>query len=187
MKLILTTAAAAIAFAMPSAALAAPGGAGATSTIQGTASAEVVAPIQIECPGPMNWGKLAPQHFATTISMDTDGSPLNDPSNISVPGARNIASPGHCDVTGEAGLSYTVTVPTSETLTKVGGGATMTMTNFTISADDFAPPYDEFNRTLANVGGVGKSGFDVGATLHVGADQEPGVYEGFYTVSVQYN
>lgn len=184
MKLILTTAAASLAVAFPTAALAAPGG---STSIQGTASAEVVAPIQIECPGPMNWGMLAPQSFATTITMDTDGSPLTDPDNISVPGARNIAAPGHCDVTGEPGLSFTVTVPASEILTKVGGGATMTMTNFTISADDFTPPYNEFNRVLANIGGVGKSGFDVGATLHVGADQTPGVYEGFYTVSVQYN
>ena len=187
MKLILATATATLALALPTVASAAPGGAGATSTIQGAASAEVVAPIQIECPGPMNWGQLAPQKFATTISMDTDGSPLTDPNNISVPGARNMASPGHCDVTGEAGLSYTVSMPSSETLTKVGGTATMTMTDFTISTDDFTPPYDEWNRVLANIGGIGKGGFDVGATLHVGADQEPGVYEGFYTVSVQYN
>lgn len=184
MKLILTTAAASVALAFPTVASAAPGGSGATSQITGTASAEVIAPLQITC-GAMHWGQLAPQHTASTITMPSNGNPLVDTDNISVPGARTNAAPGHCDVTGEAGLTYTVTLPTSETLTSSSN--TMTMTNFTISSDLDATPSDWLNRTLANVGGVGQDGFGIGATLNVGGDQPAGFYTGTYSVSVQYN
>jgi len=182
MKLILTTAAASLALAFPTAALAAPGGP--PATITGTASAEVIAPLQIEC-GAMHWGKLAPQNFATTIMMNAQGTPLTDPNNISVPGDRNNAQPGHCDVTGEVGMTFTVTLPTTETLSY--SGHTMTMTNFTISSDFDATPSNWLNRTLELQSGIGKNGFGIGATLNVGANQAPGFYQGTYTVSVQYN
>lgn len=184
MKLILTTAAATVAILTPTVASAAPGGSGATSTIQGTASAEVVAPLQIEC-GAMHWGRLAPQHSATTITMPPDGNPLVDPDNISVPGSRENAQPGHCDVTGEIGLAFHVSMASSETLSSSGN--TMDMTDFTLSSDLDGTPSDPWNRTLEDQGGVGKNGFGVGATLHVGADQAAGLYQGTYTVSVQYN
>jgi hypothetical protein len=182
MKLILTTAAASAVLALPTAAFAAPGGP--PATINGSATAEVIAPLQLTC-GPMHWGQLAPLHTATTVTMNAQGIPLDDPDNIVVPGSRTNAQAGHCDATGEIGMTFHVTLPTSETLSN--GSATMTMTDFTVSADLDGTPTDPLNRTLENLGGNGFNGFGVGAKLHVGADQPVGLYTGTYTVSVQYN
>lgn len=184
MRLILATAAASMALAFPTVALAAP--AGASSTITGTASAEVIAPLQISC-GAMHWGQLAPQHTAKPITMNAQGNPLTDPYDLSVPGDRDNAQPGNCTVTGVTGMTFNVTLPTTSTLTKVGGGPTMTMDSFTISADFDATPSNWLLRTLEDESGVGTNRFGIGATLTVGGDQPSGLYQGTYTVSVQYN
>jgi hypothetical protein len=182
MKLILSTAAAIAVLALPTVASAAPGGPAAT--INGSATAEVIAPLQIHCL-PMHWGQLSPLHSDTWVIMNAQGNPLNDPNNVVVPGDRTNAQPGHCDVTGEAAMTYHVTLPTSETLTS--NGHTMTMTDFTISSDFDATPGDWLNRTLASTSLGGADGFGLGAKLNIGADQAPGLYTGTYTVSVQYN
>ena len=102
MKLILTTAALAVAIVLPSAALAAPVGSGPTATVNGTATAEIVAPLQIGC-RPMHWGQLAPLHTGTYVVMNAQGNPPDDPSDtLVVPGTVTSAQPGHCDVTGES-------------------------------------------------------------------------------------
>ncbi len=182
MKLILTTAALAVAIVLPSAASAAPGGP--TMTVHGTATAEVVAPLAVSCL-PMHWGKLAPLATATYVVMNAQGNPLDDPNNVVVPGSRTNAQPGHCDVTGESEMTYHVTLPTSETLSN--GQDSMTMTDFTISSDFDSTPSDWLNRILAATTSGGADGFGIGAKLHIGADQPSGVYTGTYTVSVQYN
>ena len=163
MRLILTAAAASL--LLPTAAFAQ---AGPASTANATATAEVVAPLQIGC-GPMHFGKLAPIHTATTVTVPAQGTPLGDPDNIVVPGTRNNAQPTGCNVTGEVGLAFHVTLPTSTTLTH--GGDAMTLDTFTIGTDVDADPY---NRVLEPVGGTGFNNFGVGATLHVGGDQPAG-------------
>ena len=177
MRLILAATAAML--VLPSAAYAQ---AGPTSSATADASATIVAPLHITCTN-MHFAQLAPIHTATTVVLPAQGSPLVDPDNIVVPGTRQNAQPTNCQVTGEDGLTFHVSLPTSTTLSH--GGDSMTLDTFTISTDTDA---DAFNRLLENDGsGGGLAGFGVGATLHVGADQPAGVYTGPFVVSVQYN
>jgi hypothetical protein len=155
--------------------------AGPEATANATATAEVVEPLSVAC-GPMHFGKLAPLHTATTVGLNAQGVPLDDPDNVVVPGTRNNAQPSNCTVNGEIGLSFGVTLPTATTLSN--GSESMALDTFTISTDVDSDP---LNRLLEDVGGIGSNGFGVGATLHVGADQAPGLYTGTFVVSVQYN
>jgi hypothetical protein len=177
MKLIIATAAAML--ALPSAAFAQ---AGPTSSATANASADIVAPLHISCTN-MHFAQLAPIHTATTVVLPAQGTPLDDPDHIVVPGSRTNAQPSNCQVTGETGLSFHVSLPTSATLTH--GSDSMTLDTFTISTDT---DLDALNRVLEDDGsGGGLAGFGVGATLHVGGDQPAGLYSGPFTVSVQYN
>src|SRR5690348_17302325 len=102
MKLILAATAAML--VLPSATFAQ---AGPSSSATADASATVVQPLQVAC-DTMEFGQLAPLASPTYVIMPAQGSPLQDPFNIVVPGSRDFATPGQCHVTGEPGLSYHV-------------------------------------------------------------------------------
>lgn len=171
--------AATAALILPSAAFAQ---AGPESTANATASAEIVAPLTISCTT-MKFGKLAPlPSSATTVSITPTGG-LNDPDNIVVPGTVVDAQPSTCLVRGEYELNYKVYLPISGSISN--GSSVMELSAFNISTDDALPPTDRVIGDQDSQGGY--DGFNVGATLHVGAAEAPGVYTGTYPVSVQYN
>lgn len=156
--------------------------AGPQSTANASASAEIVAPLTIACTT-MQFGKLAPSlTSATTVSITPTGV-LSDPDNIVVPDSRTNANPSTCLVRGEYQLGYTVTLPTSGSISN--GSSVMELSAFNISTDAALPPTDRIIGDIDGLGGF--DGFNVGATLHVDAAEAPGVYTGTYPVSVQYN
>lgn len=181
MKLILTLGA--VAAMMSSTAFAQ---AGSPSSATANASAEIVKPLTIGCTG-MSFAEIAPlQNATSTVVLPAQGGPLGDPQNVVVPGTRTSATPSNCSVFGELDLTYTVTLPTGATLTNLSDSSkTMTLSNFTISAESDPNPLDR--KLDTNFGGAGFNGFGVGATLNVGAAQTPGLYKGTFVVSVQYN
>ncbi len=77
------------------------------------------------------------------------------------------------NVTGDGNANYSITLPSSTTLSS--GGDTMTVDTF--NHDAGATP------TLAG----GADTFNVGATLNVGATQAVGTYSGTFDVTVNYN
>ena len=77
------------------------------------------------------------------------------------------------DVTGEGASTYSITLPSSATLSS--GANTMTVDTF--NHDAGATP------TLSG----GSDTFNVGATLNVGATQASGTYSGTFSVTVNYN
>ena len=82
--------------------------------------------------------------------------------------------PAEFKVTGDTGKSYTATLPsTTATITKAGGGATMTVTG--LSSDSTG--------SLAG----GEEIFHVGGVLTIAAGQAAGVYSGTFTVNAAYN
>lgn len=178
MRLILAASAAML--ILPSAAFAQ---AGPGDTATADATAEVVAPIQIACTS-MHFAQIAPIQTATTVGLPAQGGPLVDPDNVVVPGSRSTATPTGCSVHGEQNFEYTVTLPTSIELSNTGGQQ-MLLDTFTISSDAAAPFTDRFLNDTDQ--GLGFDVFGVGATLHVGGNQAPGVYSGQFNVSVQYN
>ena len=77
------------------------------------------------------------------------------------------------NVSGYSSESYSVTLPSSATLTS--GGNTMTVDTFTHDAGG--------SPSLSS----GSDNFNVGATLNVGATQTGGAYTGTFAVTVGYN
>jgi hypothetical protein len=78
--------------------------------------------------------------------------------------------------TGSRNSVVIIHVPSSPvTLTRVGGGGTMTVSDWTLDGkiNRRIPPESAFN-------------FSVGGTLNVGAAQAEGTYTGTFAITVQY-
>jgi hypothetical protein len=86
------------------------------------------------------------------------------------------AHPATFTATGSRNSVVLIRLPSSAiTLTRVGGGGTMTLSNWTLdgSTNRKVPPSSAFN-------------FSVGGTLTVAAGQPDGDYTGTFTITVQY-
>lgn len=86
------------------------------------------------------------------------------------------AHPATFTATGSKNSVVNIKIPTAAiTLTRVGGGGTMTVSNWTLDG-----------KTNRKVPLNSAFDFNVGATLNVGAGQLDGDYLGTFTVTVQY-
>lgn len=115
------------------------------------------------------FGDAVPTGVAGTITIATGGG--RTAVDIDLMGGT-ISAAGFT-VGGESGTNYTITLPASATLS--GAGLDMTVDTFTDDSSGMSLcgcPFDDFN---------------VGATLHVGASQAPGVYSGTFSVTAEYN
>lgn len=84
--------------------------------------------------------------------------------------------PATFTATGSRNSVVNIRLPNAAvTLTRVGGGGTMTVSNWTLDGNSNRkiPLNSAFN-------------FNVGATLNIGASQADGTYTGTFTVTVQY-
>lgn len=117
--------------------------------------------------------------FGTILPFGRPGTAVVPPSGpesgsnvfISVPGSSAAWS-----VTGVPNAPYAITLPSSAVV---------------VSSGSNSMNVDTFTRTGGSsqifLDAAGNSSFNVGATLHVGANQPAGVYTGTYTVTVAYN
>ena len=152
-------------------------------SITAHATAQIAAPLKIGCSA-MHFSSLAARHSTTYVVLPADGSAIVDPYKIVIPGTSQDARASACTVTGDVAAIYSVTLPSSATLTN-SAGKTMTVNSFAITGDGDSNPY---SRLLRNDGtGLGIDTFGIGARLNVATDQPPGAYRGTYIVSVQYN
>ena len=150
--------------------------AGAPATASANADAEIVAPISVSLNGGgLNFGRIAPDVNATTVTVDNNNVRSSLASNVLVPGG-SAPHAALFDVNGASGLAYTASLA-SPTTTISGAGPAMTV-HLTLYAGSgtiaATSPGDQFK---------------VGGTLDVGpaATQTAGAYTGSFGVSVQYN
>ncbi len=141
-------------------------------TATATASAEVAQAIQVAVNTNMDFGRLAPTGTAGTVDLATDGS--RTATNVDLLGGGTVSA-AVFDVTGAANEAYSITLPASTTLADGAGNS--------MSVDTFA--HDAGSSPSLN--GAGSDQFNVGATLHVGANQTAGTYTGTFDVTVSYN
>lgn len=135
------------------------------------ASAVIISPIAITKTTDLSFGNLAVGAGGGSLILSTASgrTPTGDVSYQAAPAATAAAF----DVTGSAGLTYTITLPASATITS--GANTMTINTFV--SNPVSPA------TLA----AGSNTLLVGATLVVGAAQPTGTYTGTFDVTVGYN
>ena len=148
------------------------GSAQAVSTAS-AASADIVAALAISNTVGLDFGQIVPSAVIGTVAVGTDGA--RTPAGgvtLSNGGAPTAAS---FDVTGGANSTYSITLPTSITIT--GTGAPMTVDAFVSNPAGAA----------GQLSGSGTETLLVGATLNIGVSQVAGAYAGTFDVTVVYN
>ena len=166
MKKLIMIAAASTVFATP--AMAEPGN---TDQATGRATAEVVAPITIihDTGAVLNFGTFTAGTAAGSVTVTQGGVPSATGDAVHV--ATSTSSADSFTVYGDGGRSFDIVAAGGSV--SEAGGASMT---FTTDAPG-----------TGTIGAGGSTGFSVGGTLSVNANQAPGVYVGSYVVTATYN
>ena len=131
----------------------------------------------------LDFGKIVPGTTAGTVVLDPDGSRTIGGGVVAVSGA---AQPARFSGYGVFNRRVLIRMTANSiTLTRVSGTQTMVMDNFTIGS--VPPTVLSTNPRMFRIAAPsGLFTFDVGGTLHVGANQAAGVYNGQFTVWIQY-
>ncbi len=117
----------------------------------------------------MDFGEVAVTGVAGTVTLNPVGNTRTF-AGVAVAGTFSLAA---FLVGGQNGAGFDITLPTSLTINRSGGGGTMNVNAFN--------SLPAFSSTI-----VGTTFFSVGATLNVGAAQPAGNYSGSFNVSVNY-
>jgi hypothetical protein len=168
--LIAMTALAAIAMLVPAGSAMAQSSANASAT----ATATIITPITLTNTGGtgLRFGNVVASTAAGTIVVASDGTRSWTGGATGISGLPVGAA--LFGVTGGANRTFTITLPSSTTITD--GTNDMTVDTFTSS---LASP--------ATLNGSGTASFNVGGTLTVNAGQVAGSYTGTFSVTVAYN
>jgi hypothetical protein len=149
----------------------APGTASATT---GTATATIATlrPLTLIQTDDLSFGSLIPSATGGTVKIDPGTDARTTTGGVSTAGG--IASAARFAAAGLYNIIGFITLPTSITLTRAGGGGTMTVNNVTTNG----PTTRLFAGTVLDV--------RVGGTLAVAANQAAGAYSGDFNVTVAY-
>lgn len=145
-----------------------------TAEATAAAGARIITPITIENKKALEFGDIVAG--ANTVTVDPDGVRTGSNEDLFLSVGR-IPQAAQFTVSGEKSLSYLITFAVVEDLTN--GSDTMTLSAFTENAGGS-------HDGKGTIGTDGTDSFKVGATLTVADNQEAGVYEGSYTVTVAY-
>lgn len=143
------------------------------ATTNASGKASILKSLSILKQADLDFGELVVAGAGTAVIDPVTGA-LTTTGPVTKIGTT--AHPATFTATGSKNSVVNIKLPTSAiTLTRVGGGGTMTVSNWTLDGktNRKIPPNSAFN-------------FNVGGTLNVGAGQPDGTYTGTFTVTVQY-
>jgi hypothetical protein len=143
------------------------------------ASATIVTPITITKTVDMNFGNIAVQAVGGgTVVLAASGT-RSATSGVTLPAVSGTVTAASFDIAGQANYTYAITLPSSATVI-YDAGQTHNMTVDTWTSSPSA---------TGTLSGTGTQTLKVGALLHVGAGQAPGMYTSGtdFTVTVNYN
>jgi len=150
----------------------------ASSFAQSSASADanietkIVAGITLSKTQDMQFGSIVRSAKGGTVTINPNTSQI---SYSGVTRGQNMSyRPASFETTGEPDYSYSISVPKKTSLSRKGGKQTMDVTDF------------QFSDKSGHLDEKGTDKFNVGATLSVGPNQETGVYNGEFTIMVEY-
>jgi hypothetical protein len=144
-------------------------------TASASTAANIVGPIAISKTVDMNFGNLAVSPTVAGTVVLAPNSSRTQTGGVVLPVITGTVTAATFAVSGEAGTTYSITLPGSITLTS--GANTMTVNNFTSTPTPTG--------SLA----TGTENVNVGATLNVAAAQASGLYTNAsdLVVTVNYN
>ena len=141
-----------------------------------SASATLVRTLAVSSSTGLSFGTIAPSSAVGTVVIAPDGA-RSATGGVTLLTA-NVGSAGAVNLVGSASLAYTVSMPTSVTLTAAGGGGqTMTLSALTTNLTGGA----------GTLGSTGNGTFNIGGTLTVAANQAVASYAGIVPVTVTWN
>lgn len=149
-----------------------------TQSVTGNATALLITPIAIVKNVDMDFGNLAvsPSLSGTVVLTPSSTRSTGGSGGVTLPATTGTISAADFTVSGQPGYTYTITLPTSATLSD-GSGHTMVVNTFTSNP----------NSTGTLSAGAGTQDLTVGATLNVDAGQIPGTYTNSSAVPVTVN
>lgn len=150
-----------------------PLGAAHAASTTADASATVVEPIAITKSADLAFGKFSAGTGGTVV-VDTDGNRTVTSGVVLLTGTPGAAAT--FDVSGDNGATYAITLPTGPATLTGGSGSDEMSVDTWVSAPDATGTLTSGTETVK-----------VGATLTVGSAQAPGVYNGSFSVAVEYN
>jgi hypothetical protein len=146
-------------------------------TANASATATIVSPIAISKVTDMNFGNVAASVALGTVVLDPAGT-RTATGGVTLPATVGTVTAASFTVTGTAGYTYSITLPALATTISFGA--------FTMSVDTWTS-----TPTVAGGGLLtgGTQTLNVGATLHVAANQNAGTYSSAadFQVKVNYN
>lgn len=151
-----------------------------TATGTGTANATVVAPIGITAGATLEFGKVI--STAHTVTIAPAGTRTDSITNTNAKGTFRNAT---FAVTGEPNFTYAITLPTTFQIDTTASGTVTTMTTDTFTVAQGTT--GTVSGLVGTLNGTGNGDLNVGAMLHVNANQVAGSYTKDYTVTVAYN
>ncbi|WP_203301136.1 DUF4402 domain-containing protein [Marinobacter sediminum] len=148
-----------------------------------TASANVIAPIQITKTADLAFGDFAPG-LGGTVTVATNGARTATGVILSTGGTTPTAA--RFDVVGQSNATYSITYSGDTQLTNTtgGGGETMLLTRISDLTGTGTIAGEVSSGTL---GVTGTQSIYLGGSLVVASTQASGSYQGTITVTVEYN
>ncbi len=140
----------------------------------GNITATVSTAISIANTADIGFGRFVSDTSPSKITINPTGTVRTISSGTPTLITPPSPSVGAFTVSGDASATYSVTLPSSATLTS--GSNSMTVDTFTSSPG-----------TTGTIGVGGTQVLNTGATLNINASQAPGSYVGTYTITVAYN
>ena len=148
----------------------------AQATATATATGTIITPITITKNADMSFGNIAVQAATGGTVVLAPAGTRTSTSGVTLPATTGTVTAAAFTVDGTGSLTYSITLPSTATLTRASGSETMTAGTFTSNPSGTG--------TLSS----GTQDIAVGATLTVAAGQVPGVYtSGNFNVTVNYN
>lgn len=130
----------------------------------------------------LDFGNVIAPTAAATLTVNAQTGAATPSGGLVLAGGS--PNPGEFTGYGSAGRLVLVTGPTGLTLTRAGGGATMTVDQLRFSINNGAPVGTFLN--LALLDSAGFIYIKTGGRLNIGAAQAAGSYSGTYNITVIY-
>jgi len=151
----------------------------AQAPVQATATVEVGTPLTLTLVlnSELNFGKVNSSAAGDCVISTAGVASAN--GGVTLNGGTQSAVA--FTTTGKPSGTYVVTIPSSLTITRVGGTQTVTVGNFLVRGTGAAS-----DSPIVTLSGTGIGGFAVGATLSLGSNQADGTYTSQFPVTVAY-
>ena len=139
------------------------------------ASATVVRTLAVTSTSELSFGTFAAGNAPGTLTMTATGNRSATGGVTMV--ATNLGSNATVNLAGTPGTSFSVSLPTTVSLSAATGSATMSLGSFSTT----------LTGSQGSLNTSGTTSFGIGGTLSVNANQAIGTYSGSFTVTLNYN